>query len=277
MKGKRVFTLSALLAVIGLFVALLLGSTIGVKTASAEGTAFEPVSYRYAEDENHIVMVDLLNEKNARLRMIERYGDGSTEYARLNAVYEINDGVLSIYAMNGDVQQDFNIENGNTLTVLETEDNTEGSPTFVSRMKEWFSHNFLEFLSSVDFIAILGCILAVCLESKSNNKNAEETNKSIKENTKEIKRNTASNDEVLKVANLIIDSTNSLSTSGEKLDGDVNKLLLLNRAVLEILVSVYVNNKNIPQATKDLVNMKYVNAITGKTEKHNEVKEASEG
>lgn len=285
MKAKRLFTLSALLAVTCMLVALLFGSTIGARTAKAEETAFEPVSYRYAEDENHIVMVDLLDEKNARLRLIEQYGDGSTEHARLNAVYEINDGVLSIDAMNGDLQYDFNIESGYTLTVLETEDNTdyedyntEETPTFGSRISEWFSDNFLEFLSSVDLVAVVGAIVAIILEKKSNKKNTQETKTSIKENTAEIKRNTESNDEVLRVANLLIDSTNALAASEEKRDVDVAQLLVLNKAVLEILVTVYVNNKNIPQATKDLVNMKYVAALTGgKSETPDEAKEVSEG
>ena len=51
MKAKRIFTLSALLAVVFMLVALLFGSTIGATTAKAEEVAFEPVSYRYVEDE----------------------------------------------------------------------------------------------------------------------------------------------------------------------------------------------------------------------------------
>lgn len=33
------------------------------------------------------------------------------------------------------------------------------------------------------------------------------------------------------------------------------------KAILEILATVYANNKNIPQAVKDLVNIKYVQAL----------------
>ena len=39
MKAKRLFTLSALLAVMCMLVALLFGSTIGARTAKAEGVA----------------------------------------------------------------------------------------------------------------------------------------------------------------------------------------------------------------------------------------------
>ncbi len=216
MKAKRLFTLSALLAVMCLVVALFFGSTMGAKTAKAEEVA-----------------------------------DGTT------------------YEVSTEIDQN---------DALETEDTGEKEHTIWTRLGEWFSHNFLEFLSSVDLVAMAGCITAVIFERKSNKKHNEETKTSIKENTEEMKRNTASNDEVLKVANLLIDSTNALAASEEKRDVSVEQLLLLNKAVLEILVTVYVNNKNIPQATKDLVNMKYVAAIKGGTsETPDEVKEVSEG
>ena len=217
MKAKRLFTLSALLAVMCMLVALLFGSTIGARTAKAEGVA-----------------------------------NGTT------------------YEVSGEISEDGALENEESAAKVEH--------TVWSRLGEWFSHNFLEFLSSVDLVAMAGCVTAVVLERKSNKKNTQETKTSIKENTAEIKRNTESNDEVLRVANQLIDSTNALAASEEKRDVDVAQLLVLNKAVLEILVTVYVNNKNIPQATKDLVNMKYVAALTGgKSETPDEVKEVSEG
>ncbi len=213
MKAKRLFTLSALLAVMCMLVALIFGSAMGVKAASAEEVA-----------------------------------NGTT------------------YEASGEIGEN---------SALESEENAaKVEHTVWSRLEEWFSHNFLEFLSSVDLVAMAGCITAVVLERKSNKKNTQETKTSIKENTEEMKRNTASNDEVLRVANQLIDSTNALAESEEKRDVRVEQLLLLNKAVLEILVTVYVNNKNIPQATKDLVNMKYVAALTGgKSETPDEVKE----
>ena len=217
MKAKRLFTLSALLAVMCMLVALLLGSTIGVRTAKAEEVA-----------------------------------NGTT------------------YEVSGEISEDGALENEESAAKVEH--------TVWSRLGEWFSHNFLEFLSSVDLVAMVGCVTAVVLERKSNKKNTQETKTSIKENTAEIKRNTESNDEVLRVANQLIDSTNALAVCEEKRDVYVAQLLVLNKAVLEILVTVYVNNKNIPQATKDLVNMKYVAALTGgKSETPDEVKEVSEG
>ncbi len=164
-------------------------------------------------------------------------------------------------------------------TETESEDsNVEEEPTFWTRIGEWFSKNFLEFLSSVDLVAVAGCIVAVILERKSNKKHNEETKAAISANTSAVSGNTASNDEVLRVANLLIDSTNSLMASEDNRDEYIQQLLLLNRAILEILAAVYVNSKNIPQATKDYVNIKYVATLKGnKSEKPDEAKEESEG
>ena len=133
--------------------------------------------------------------------------------------------------------------------------------TVTSRLGEWFSNNFLEFMQSVDLLALAGGIVAIIIDKKTNKKFNEETKTAIKENTTEMQRNTASNDEVLKVANKLIDATNELTVGEEVRDENIRQVLLLNKAVLEILVTVYVNNKNIPQAVKDLVNLKYVNAL----------------
>ena len=133
--------------------------------------------------------------------------------------------------------------------------------TFSTRVTEWFSNNFLEFMQSVDLLAVAGGIVAIIIDKKTNKKFNEETKTTIKENTTEMQRNTASNDEVLKVANKLIDATNELTVGEEVRDENIRQVLLLNKAVLEILVTVYVNNKNIPQAVKDLVNLKYVTAI----------------
>lgn len=291
MKTKKVLKLSGLLLALGFFVALIFGSSMGSKVANAE-TEFNPVSYRYTEEDGNIVMVDLLDEENARLRMIETFGDGSMEYARVNAVYKINGDILYIEAMNGDLQYNFVINDGYNLTYVEQEEEFEDEyppavehHTIWTRLEEWLSVNFLEVISSIDLAAVIGAIVVLIIEGKINresntaaeNSLTENTNE-VKLNTNEVKLNTKSNDKVLKVANQLIDTTNALAESEEKLDLNVEKLLSLNKAVLEILVTVYVNNKNIPQATKDLVNMKYVSAIKEEADRFtNDTREELEG
>jgi hypothetical protein len=122
-----------------------------------------------------------------------------------------------------------------------------------------------------------GCITAVIFERKSNRKNTEETKTAISANTEAMNSNTKSNDQVLDVVNLLIDKTNDLATGEEIRDTNIGQLLLLNKAVLEILVTVYVNNKNIPQATKDLVNLKYVAALKGAEKTEAAPEEITEG
>ena len=284
MKTKKVLKLSGLLLALGFFVALIFGSSMVSKVANAE-TEFNPVSYRYTEGDGKIVMVDLLDEENARLRLIETFGDGSTEHARVNAVYKINGDILYIEAMNGDLQYNFVINDGYNLTSVEQEEEFEDEyppaveyHTIWTRLEEWLSVNFLEFISSIDLAALIGAIVVIIIEGKINRKSNDEAKASLTDNTDEIKRNTESNDKVLDVANQLIDTTNALAESEEKLDLNVEKLLSLNKAVLEILVTVYVNNKNIPQATKDLVNMKYVSAIKEEADRFtNDTREELEG
>ena len=144
----------------------------------------------------------------------------------------------------------------------ETQDATPVvAPTFVDRIQEWFSDNFVEFMSSVNLTAVVGGLAAIVLEKKANKKNTVATNTAIETNTAVMKENTESNDKVLEVVNLLIDGTNELKSCEEIRDMAIAKLTATTQAVLEILVTVYANNKNIPQATKDLVNLKYVTAL----------------
>jgi len=149
-------------------------------------------------------------------------------------------------------------------TETETEPTTpteEEEHTIWTRLGEWFSTNLVEFLSSVDLIAMVGCIISVVLERKANKKFTAETKAAITANTTTTNANTASNDKVLEAMNTLIDLFNEIKENDVKRDEVIAKLSSENKAVLEILATVYANNKNIPQAIKDLVTLKYVNAL----------------
>ncbi len=148
--------------------------------------------------------------------------------------------------------------------------------TVFTRVEEWFSDNFLEFISSVDLAAVVGCIIAMILDNKSGKRNTEETKTAINANTTAMKENTESNDKVLEVVNALIDSTNEMKADEEGVLDAIEKMQIMNKAILEILVTVYVNNKNIPQATKDLVNMKYVDVLRKASRIPEEVKTETE-
>ena len=133
--------------------------------------------------------------------------------------------------------------------------------TFFTRVESWFNDNFVEFLSTVNFGSILACIVVAITEKRGNKKNTKIT-------LEKLGLNTESNSEVVKVVNTLVDNynitidkLNEMETSNQKRDAISKELETFMKAILEILTTVYANNKNIPQAVKDIVNLKYVTAL----------------
>lgn len=150
-----------------------------------------------------------------------------------------------------------------TTEQVQTEETTETAPpeTLFTRIESWFNDNFLEFLSTVNFGSILACIVVAIVEKKGNKK----VNKITLE---KLGVNTESNSEVVKAVNSLIDNYNAtieklndMETKNEKRDMICKELETFTKTILEILTTVYANNKNIPQAVKDLVSLKYVTAL----------------
>ena len=96
---------------------------LSILAANAE-TEFIPTSYKYVneENENQIVMIDLQTDDFAVCRMIEKIGDGSSEFARINANYTIQDNILTVTAVNGEHLGDFYIGADNQLTAIYYDD-----------------------------------------------------------------------------------------------------------------------------------------------------------
>ena len=150
-----------------------------------------------------------------------------------------------------------------TTEQVQTEETTETAPpeTLFTRIESWFNDNFLEFLSTVNFGSILACIVVAIVEKKGNKKVNEIT-------LEKLGVNTESNSEVVKAVNSLIDNYNAtieklndMETKNEKRDMICKELETFTKTILEILTTVYANNKNIPQAVKDLVSLKYVTAL----------------
>lgn len=142
-----------------------------------------------------------------------------------------------------------------------TETEPEQVHTIWTRLEEWFSNNFLELIGSADFITAVGLCVSMFVKNKGDKKRNKETDEIISTNTAITQANTASNDRVLEVVNTLIEKQNEHEGKEENRDAANAQTVLLQKAILEILVAVYVNNKNLPQATKDLVNLKYVSAL----------------
>ena len=142
---------------------------------------------------------------------------------------------------------------------------TETAPdvpeTVWTRIEQWFSRNLTEFLSSVNFGAVAACIVMIVVEHRGNKKAAKIAADSLGINTN-------SNGEVVKVVNTLIEGYNETLDKLHAMEGKAEQqeqiiAILENyaKAILEILTTVYANSKNIPQAVKDLVNIKYVQAL----------------
>lgn len=133
--------------------------------------------------------------------------------------------------------------------------------TVWTRVEQWFSRNLAEFLSSVNLGAVAACIVMIVVEHRGNKKAAKIAADSLGINTN-------SNGEVVKVVNTLIEGYNETLDKLHAMEGKAEQqeqiiAILENyaKAILEILTTVYANSKNIPQAVKDLVNIKYVQAL----------------
>ena len=140
---------------------------------------------------------------------------------------------------------------------------SDTAPTLVNRVWEYVTENKTEMLG----LAGDGLILVLCLVLrhifKKNTKNIAADLSIVKGDA----AGTASaQTSVVGAVNNMIDGYNDMRTSYEKyqtVEDDRNKLvgavMVQNTAILEILLSVYVNSKNLPQGVKDLVTLKYAN------------------
>lgn len=163
-----------------------------------------------------------------------------------------------------------------------TEDSLEGKPiapddtadlgketidtyTLFGRLWEFVEENSSEVMSFISAAAIL--IYNAFANAKSNKEG-----RLIKDNLLSIKtsstRTANSQSSVIDVVNTMADGYNEMRDYYEKMRGtedDRNRLIgavaVQNTAILEMLSSVYVHNKNLPQGVKDLVVLKYANCM----------------
>lgn len=137
--------------------------------------------------------------------------------------------------------------------------------TLFGRLWEFVEENSAEVTSFLSGAAIL--IFNAFVNAKSNKEG-----QLIKDNLLSIKtsstRTANSQSSVIDVVNTMTDGYNEMRDFYEKMRGtedDRNRLIgavaVQNTAILEILSSVYVHNKNLPQGVKDLVVLKYANCM----------------
>lgn len=144
--------------------------------------------------------------------------------------------------------------------------------TLFTRVWEFVSTYSGETLSVIGSIALL--ILNLILKHSSS-KMSKETKKALENIKGEVEETLGGQTSVVKVVNDMIDGYNGLSNNYKDMkeaydqygamEGERNRVvgavLATNAAILEILTTVYVNSKNLPQGVKDLVNLKYANCL----------------
>ena len=145
-------------------------------------------------------------------------------------------------------------------------------PTLFTRIWEFVSTYSGETLSVIGSVILL--VLNLILKHSSS-KMSKETKKTLENIKGEVEETLGGQNSVVDVVNNMIDGYNGLSqrydamkesydlygATEDERNRIVGAVLATNTAILEILTTVYVNSKNLPQGVKDLVNLKYANCL----------------
>jgi hypothetical protein len=146
------------------------------------------------------------------------------------------------------------------------------APTVFTRVWEFVENNTQETLSIVGTVSLL--IMNLILKH-SGTKTSKETKIALENITGDVGMTLGGQQSVVEVVNRLIDGYNELSKRYDALKESYDKygmtedernrvsgaVLATNTAILEILTTVYTNNRNLPQGVKDLVNLKYANCL----------------
>ena len=131
---------------------------------------------------------------------------------------------------------------------------------------------------SGETLSVIGSAMLLILNlilKHSSSKVSKETKETLEGIKGEVAETLGGQNSVVDGVNDMIDGYNGLSqrydamkTSYDQygaLEGERNRVVgavfATNAAILEILTTVYVNSKNLPQGVKDLVNLKYANCL----------------
>lgn len=149
----------------------------------------------------------------------------------------------------------------NDAEIVTEEVESETPPTIFTRLWEYVNIYKTELLDVLGTAIIV--ILSVIIKLKGDKKTTN-----IDKLVQSIKGDTASQGQVVSVVNEMVDGYNALRCSYDKYgltEDDRNRvvgaLVAQNTAILEILMALTVNNKNLPQGAKDLVLLQYANCL----------------
>lgn len=146
-----------------------------------------------------------------------------------------------------------------TPTDEEPTEESEENPTFFGRLWEFVETNYPEIAATVGNVITIIMLIVYHVKSKKKLLNIDTaTSKQL-----------GTQSEVVDAVNCLIKGYNSLETElsdYNKTEDErykaVGAMVVQTKAILEILVTVYANSKNIPQGVKDLINLKYAKSLT---------------
>lgn len=158
----------------------------------------------------------------------------------------------------------------------------EDEPTFFGRIWEWTTEHATEILTVVGDIILVAYLVAKNIMSK---KRLVDLGKNLLTVKDGVTNTETSQRSVVNVTNELIEGYNRFEKALNNFDTTENeryKTMLAafaqTKAILEILMTVYANSKNIPQGVKDLVNLKYAEVLklVGDEDKLKEIAETDE-
>lgn len=140
--------------------------------------------------------------------------------------------------------------------------------TFLSRVQEWFENNLSEFFSGATLVTAFSTVAAVIVSWRKNKKLKAATDALLAGVQEKTDSNTEVNGKVIEAINQLIEKYNAvqeyiLALDKKELTRDAvcEEMATFGKTILEILATVYANNQNIPQGVKDLVTLKYSQAL----------------
>ncbi len=150
------------------------------------------------------------------------------------------------------------LEQGEGEDAAPETDNKEATHTFLSRVWEFIEKYYPEIAATIGNVIVMIMLIVYNVKSKKKLFNIDTT----------VLKQSETQSDIVEVVNGLIQGYNNLEAKLSKYNATeddryiaVGAMVTQTKAILEILTTVYANSKNIPQGVKDLVNLKYANAL----------------
>lgn len=232
---------------------MLCGFTTGNVAHAEEGVSPIVVGETYTfSDSGGEYSVTILTETEYKLHAVKE-GD-EIEY---KGTYTYIDGKLTLSAA-GDVLGVFYLQGSNLVKVVESEETPPENNTFLGRVQAWLEENYVGLATTIGDIVLFILFLVNFFKNKKN----------LLGLAQNVKFTSNAQSDVVDVVNNLIVGYNTIEAEFKEYKKTesqnyeiVGSMIIQTKAILEILTTVYANSKNLPQGVKDLVNLKYADAL----------------